>query len=66
MRAMDNLQPLILNHANGGGDWKEHDVTAAQVYGRQNETKLGSETIFREVTDVILQENIANGSLRED
>ena len=66
VRAMDNLQPLILNHANGGGDWKEHDVTAAQVYGRQNETKLGSETIFREVTDVILQENIANGSLRED
>ena len=66
VRAMDNLQPLILNHANGGGDWKEHNVTAAQVYGRQNETKLGSETIFREVTDVILQENIANGSLRED
>ena len=66
VRAMDNLQPLILNHANGGGDWKEHNVTAAQVYGRQNETKLGSETIFREITDVILQENIANGSLRTE
>ena len=29
--AMDNLQPLILNDSNNGGDWKEHDVTAEQV-----------------------------------
>ena len=32
-RALDNLQPLLLNHSNGGGDWKNHDVTAEQVYG---------------------------------
>ena len=32
--AMDNLQPLILNYNNGGGDWKEHGVTAEQVYKR--------------------------------
>ena len=30
-RAMDNLQPLILNHSNGGGDWAEHGVSAEQV-----------------------------------
>ena len=33
--AMDNLQPLLLNHSNDGGDWKAHDVTAAEVYTRQ-------------------------------
>lgn len=22
--AMDNLQPLLLNNSNGGGDWREH------------------------------------------
>ena len=22
-RALDNLQPLLLNHSNGGGDWRE-------------------------------------------
>ena len=33
--AMDNFQPLILNNSNDGGDWREHNVTANQVYGRQ-------------------------------
>lgn len=60
--AMDNLQPLLLNNSNGGGDWKEHQVTASQVYGRQEKTRLGSETLF-EVTDAILQENIRKGVL---
>lgn len=62
--AMDNLQPLILNHSNEGGDWKEHDVTSAQVYGRQNKTKLGSETLFA-VSDEIIQENIRKGNLKK-
>ncbi len=63
-RALDNLQPLLLNNSNGGGDWKNHDVTAEQVYGRQSRTREGSETLF-EVTDKILKENIAKGNLRE-
>ena len=62
--AMDNMQPLLLNNSNGGGDWKEHEVTAQQVYGRQNKTKLGSETMFA-VADQILQENIRKGNLKE-
>lgn len=63
--AMDNLQPLMLNNSNGGADWKEHEVTARQVYGRQSKTRLGSETLF-EVVDSIIQKNIANGQIRED
>lgn len=63
--AMDNLQPLMLNNSNGGADWKEHKVTAQQVYGRQSKTRLGSETLF-EVVDSIIQKNIANGQIRED
>lgn len=62
--AMDNLQPLILNNSNEGGDWKGHDVSAKQVYGRQGKTKLGSEKLF-EVTDQIIKENIRRGNLRE-
>ena len=62
-RALDNLQPLLLNHSNGGGDWKNHDVTAEQVYGRQSRTREGSEKLF-EVTDQILKENIAKGNLQ--
>ncbi len=62
--AMDNLQPLLLNDANDGGDWKQHDVNAKTVYGRQIKTKLGSEKLF-EVTDRILKEHIRKGNLKE-
>ncbi len=62
--AMDNLQPLLLNHSNGGSDWKAHQVTADQIYARQNKTRLGSEKLF-EVTDRFIQENIAKGSLKK-
>lgn len=60
---MDNLQPLLLNNSNGGGDWKEHQVSAAQVYGRQAGSREGSERLF-EVIDTIIQENIKKGSLK--
>ena len=60
--AMDNLQPLILNNSNDGGDWKEHGVSAETVYGRHKKTALGSEILY-EITDQILQENIRKGNL---
>ncbi len=62
--AMDNLQPLMLNNSNGGSDWREHDVCAEQVYGRQTKTRQGSETLF-EVTDHIIQANIAAGNIKK-
>ncbi len=61
---MDNLQPLILNNSNDGGDWKEHEITLEAVYGRQNKTRLGSEKLF-EVTNQIIQDNIRKGNLPE-
>ena len=61
---MDNLQPLLLNNSNGGSDWAEHDVNAEQVYGRQRKSRLGSEKLY-ELTDCILKENIAKGSLKK-
>ena len=60
--AMDNLQPLILNNSNDGGDWKEHGVSADVVYGRQSKTKLGSEKLY-EVADQIIQDHIRKGNL---
>ena len=63
--AMDNLQPLLLNDSNGGGDWREHKVRADQVYGRQGKTRMGSETLYQ-VTDQIIQKNIRAGNIAED
>lgn len=62
--AMDNLQPLMLNNSNGGSDWREHGVCAEQVYGRQTKTRQGSEKLF-EVTDHIIQANIAAGNIKK-
>lgn len=61
--AMDNFQPLLLNHSNNGGDWREHGVTAAKVYGRHSKTRLGSERLY-EVTDQLLRENIRKGNIK--
>lgn len=61
--AMDNLQPLLLNDSNNGGDWKAHQVTAEQVYKRQIKTKEGSEKLY-DFTDKLIKENIEKGNLR--
>ena len=62
--AMDNLQPLMLNNSNDGGDWREHGVSAKQVYGRQSRTEKGSAYLYK-LTDNILQANIKKGALKE-
>ena len=61
-RAMDNLQPLLLNHSNGGEDWRERGIAAAQVYGRQERTRLGSRALY-DVADELIREHIRRGNL---
>ncbi len=61
--AMDNLQPLILNHSNGGADWREHGVTAEQVRRRQGTTRAGSKKLYQE-TERLIREHTERGDLR--
>ena len=63
-RAMDNLQPLLLNNSNGGEDWRNHNVTATQIYGRHRKTSLGSKKLF-EVVDSIIKEHIRCGNIED-
>ena len=63
-RAMDNLQPLLLNNSNNGIDWKSKGINAEQIYERQSKTKLGSEKLF-EITDRIIKENIEKGNIKK-
>lgn len=62
--AMDNVQPLMLNNANGGGDWRRHGVNAEQVYGRQRKTAIGSQRLFDEVVDPVIQKHIKLGNIK--
>ncbi len=60
--AMDNLQPLLLNDSNNGSDWREHQVTAKQVYGRQSGTKDGSKLLY-EFAKTLIEKNIRKGNI---
>lgn len=63
--SMDNMQPLILNDNNDGGDWREHGISASQVYGRHIQTKLGSEELY-DAADEIIRKHIQLGNLKDD
>ena len=63
--SMDNLQPLILNHSNGGSDWREHSVTVDKVLERQRKTAQGSQRLYDEVTEPIIRENVKNGNIKQ-
>ena len=64
-RTMDNLQPLMLNNSNEGGDWKEHQVTRTQVMKRHARNQLGSEVIGA-YTKELLEENISKGNIIDE
>lgn len=63
-RMLDNYQPLSLNHANQGGDWRAHDVARSQVEKRNEISREGSETIGKVIADII-EENVKKGNLRD-
>ena len=63
-RTMDNFQPLLLNNANNGGDWRAHDVSKTQVSKRQNNSKKGSEDIWKYSMEII-KNNVNKGNLKD-
>lgn len=65
VRAMDNLQPILLNDSNNGRDWRLHQVKASQVKKRQERTALGSTKIYEYIHELI-EENRRKGNLRDE
>lgn len=64
-RTMDNLQPLLLNDSNDGGDWREHQVTRTQIMKRHGRNQLGSRVIGM-YTKELIEDNIRKGNIREE
>lgn len=63
---MDNLQPLLLNDSNNGGDWVRHGVDATHVLGRQRKSADGSEHLYKEVHEPIVKKHIALGHIKDE
>ena len=63
-RAMDNFQPLLLNDANQGESWMEHDVARSSIDARQKKTADGSKQLY-EVSESILDRHMELGHIRQ-
>jgi len=64
-RTMDNFQPLLLNHDNGGTDWVEHQVRRSQIEKRNEKTMKGS-VFIREYLQTIIEQHVASGEIIDE
>ena len=64
-RAMDNLQPLLLNDANNGKDWRVHGVSRIQVTARQKRT-LGASKVLWDFTHKLIDKNVDAGNIIDE
>lgn len=62
---MDNIQPMMLNAANGGKDWKIHDVHIDQVLNRNKYTADGSKELWEYAEKTFLKPNVEAGNIKE-
>ncbi len=60
--ALDRLQPLLCNYYTQGGAWQEYNVTAPQVYARNEKIARGSTQLWT-YARALLDEAIAKGYL---
>ncbi|MDX6392141.1 MAG: hypothetical protein QOJ73_3204 [Streptosporangiaceae bacterium] len=61
-RALDRLQPMLVNYQTGGGTWLAHGVTADQVLLRVALIEDGSATLGEYATDLVAS-SVARGFL---
>ena len=61
-RALDNVQPVMLNDATDGKAWREHQVELNQVQKRNEKTKTGSQELWEYVTN-LFYENVKKGNI---
>ena len=58
---LDRLQPLILNYATEGGSWKEHNITAEQVYKRNQITLEKGPKAFKDLINFVVDDCVKKG-----
>ncbi|MBO4291741.1 MAG: HD domain-containing protein [Lachnospiraceae bacterium] len=62
---MDNIQPMMLNAANDGKDWKSHGVRLEQILKRNEITPEGSDELWTYAKDNFIAPHIAKGNILE-
>jgi putative hydrolase of HD superfamily len=64
-RAMDNVQPMMLNDSNDGADWKRRGVSRSGPASRNALTRMGSSELA-DYVDEILDKHVERGNLRPE
>lgn len=62
-KAVDRLQPVLLNALNNGGSWPDFNVTLQQVQTRCAQISKGSDALW-EMANAIFNEAVQNGWLK--
>ena len=63
-RALDRLQPLLLNHASAGKAWREHGITADQVRAVNAAIEDGSPALWK-LAQRLIDDAVTRGWLPE-
>lgn len=65
-RAMDNIQPIMLNDASDGKAWAENGVFLSQILKRNKITKEGSNILWNYAREEFIQTNLDKGRIHLD
>lgn len=65
-KALDNIQPILLNDASDGRDWREKGIRISQAIDRQSKTADGSKVLWENFSKPLLQRNIDAGNIEGD
>ena len=65
-RAMDNVQPIMLNSATDGKSWEERGIRLSQILRRNQVTPEGSEKLWDYMQENFIKPNVENGKIIED
>lgn len=65
-RAMDNIQPLMLNAATDGKAWEEHGIDVSQVLKRNQRTAEGSLELWDYCLKSFIVPNVEKGRLTDN
>lgn len=63
---MDNIQPMMLNHATDGRAWVEKGVRLSQILNRNAATAEGSEEIWDYAQEHFLMPSVEKGRIKKD
>lgn len=64
-RAMDHLQPMMLNDATNGKSWLEHGVELSQILARNAHTVEGSKKLWDYAKTNWIDANVEKGIIKE-